>query len=451
MMRSLFDAPSMTVGELCRIIRSALRTRFPARVRVLGEISRATLNAGNLYFTLKDREGLIQCYCPRDVVDQLRLGMPPGDGLAVEVAGFVDTYPWRSTYQLRVSDIVPVGPGALHQAFERLKAQLQREGLFEAARKRPVPRFIRDVAIVTSRSGAAFQDFKTTARRRGAHVRIWLVHAPVSGAVAAPELARAIVAAGKLPVDVVVVARGGGSLEDLWAFNTEQVARAIAACRRPVISAVGHETDITIADFVADLRVATPTAAAEYVAQERAALLQRIAAARARLRRALVRRSQAALPAFNRMLRALERMGSDLIDARIQRYDDLALQLRRADPRRRIRVSRERARKTGLRLQTIGPRMLESRWELVDVLGRQLGVSFGALRSRRSRSLDVAVAQLEALAPRRTLERGYAIVYGETGEIVTESSAVGLGEKIAVELKSGSLGAKVVEKKDAHG
>ena len=218
-----------------------------------------------MYFSLKDREGLIDCICFESTASQLQTAFPLEEGLAVEVSGFLDIYPPKSAYQLRVTDIMPVGKGALHVAFERLKARLAEQGLFAQERKRPIPSFISAVAIVTSRDAAVLHDFVTTCRRRGAHVKIKLVPAPVQGAAAAPALARAIRAAGRLPVDVIVVARGGGSIEDLWAFNTEEVALAIAESPLPVISAVGHETDQTIADFVADLRAPTATAAAEFV------------------------------------------------------------------------------------------------------------------------------------------------------------------------------------------
>ncbi len=451
MMRSLFEAPAISVGELCRAIRSALRTQFPTRVRVFGEVSKARTIEGNTYFTLKDREGLIECYCYRDTAARLGVRLPLEDGTAVEVAGFLDIYERRSVYQLRVVDIVPVGKGALHLAFERLKVKLEAEGLFDEARKRAIPRFIRNVAIVTSRNSAVLHDFITTCRRRGAHIHIWLVHAPVSGASAAPDLARAIGAAGRLLVDVVVVARGGGSLEDLFAFNTEQVARAIAACAKPVIAAIGHETDFTIADFVADKRVATPTAAAEFVAQERDTLLARIRGADFRLRRALVRNMQTPRSSFNRVLRDLSRAGTDMLALRAQRYGEHVLHLQRGDPRRRLGAWLDRTRNAVGRMRALGPRTLAYRAETIGRLQRDLGRFFVAARALRSREFDIAAARLQAIDPRRTLGRGYAIVYDHSGRVLVDSTQVRIGEKIAVELKTGSLGALVSEKKEAHG
>lgn len=450
-MRSLFEAQAISVGELCRRIRRALRGQFTGPVRVLGEISKCKKVAGNLYFSLKDREGFIDCVCFDSTVRQLNVELPLADGVAVEVLGFVDIWEPKSSYQLRVTDITPVGKGALHLAFERLKAALDAEGLFAASRKRPIPAFIRDVAIVTSKNAAALADFVTTCRRRGAHVTIWVVPAPVQGAAAAPALARAIASAGRLPVDVVVVARGGGSIEDLWAFNTEAVARAIAASPKPVISAVGHETDVTIADFVADLRAATPTAAAEFVAREREALLARIAAAEMRLRRALDRSAKAPGLVLHRALLGLERAAVGMIAGRGQTLDRLALGLGRRDPRVQIRGWRDRVAEAGARLPVLGLRTIEAKRASQLQTGRDLTIAWRHFAKQRASQLNVAFAKLSALGPRQTLERGYAIVYGSSGAVLTSAAAARLGENIDVELKSGRLGAVVKSRKDDHG
>lgn len=451
MMRSLFEAQAISVGELCRRIRRTLRGQFPAPVRVLGEISRCKQVAGHVYFSLKDREGFIDCICFESTARQLRVQLPLDDGLAVEVDGFVDIWEPKSTYQLRVTDIMPVGQGALHVAFERLKATLDAEGLFAQARKRAIPAFIRDVAIVTSKDAAVLADFVSTCKRRGAHVRISVVHAPVQGAAAAPALARAIAAAGRLPVDVVVVARGGGSMEDLWAFNTELVARAIADSPKPVISAVGHEIDWTIADFVADKRAATATAAAEFVAQEREALLARVAAAEIRLRRLLDRAAKAPGPVVLRALVGLRRAAIGLLAAREQKLEDLATALSRSDPRRQIRLWRERAAAAALRLPILGVRALQAK--RARAAAAELNLSTGLTNVVKSRAgqLRLAAAQLGALGPRQTLQRGYAIVYDAKGAVLTSSAKVGIGENIGVELKLGWLDATVKSKKDDHG
>lgn len=451
MMRSLFDAPAISVGELCRLIRRALRGQFPAPVRVHGEISKCRVIDGNVYFSLKDGEGYIDCVCFRDTAASLALRFPLDDGVAVETAGHVDIYEKKSAYQLRVTDVMLVGRGALYAAYEQLKEKLRREGLFDAARKRPIPRFIRAVAIVTSRNAAALEDFKVTCRRRGAHVRIEIEHAPVQGGQAAPALARAIRAAGRRAVDVVVVARGGGSIEDLWAFNTEAVARAIAECALPVISAIGHETDVTIADFVADKSAATPTAAAEFVAQERDALLERIARSEARLGRALARRVNAPLAVLERAGRDLRRAAGAVMSAKAQRLDDVQAHLRRSDPRRRVAIWRERSRDAQARLRMLGLRISTAGSMHLAHAGALLGAGFERSLRARETTFGVAEARLRALGPHQTLQRGYAIVYDERGGVLTESAAARIGEKIGVELKAGWLGARVEEKKDEHG
>ena len=281
------------------------------------------------------------------------------------------------------------------------------EGLFDEARKRPIPAFIREIAIVTSRDGMALRDFVTTARSRGAHVSVTLVHAPVQGEAAAPALAAAIRRAGRLNVDAVVVTRGGGSLEDLWAFNTELVARAIVACARPVISAVGHEADVTIADFVADRRVATPTAAAVLVAGERVKMLERL----------------------NDLAQRLARSTRLALMSASQRVDELSSGLRRNDPRRRLADLRVRTREAQTRLRQTFVRSQEE---------------------RRGR-LSAATAGLRALGPYQTLARGYAIVFDEAGRVVTSARQTALGEPLDILLKAGKLAAEVTGKEERDG
>lgn len=304
---------------------------------MVGELARCHVApSGHVYFDLKDREGLIACVCFKSTADRLDARMPLPDGTAVEVVGQLTAYKEKSQYQLIVRDLMPTGRGELYRRFELLKEALRREGLFDDARKRPIPSFIRDVAVVTSKGAAAFADFVTTCRRRGAHVRITLVHAPVQGDAAPRQLARAIRHAGRLAVDVVVVARGGGSIEDLWAFNTEIVARAIAACAKPVISAVGHETDFTIADFVCDLRAATPTAAAELVARERAGLLSRIESSERRLGRALARTAQALRALIERLSDNVQATSDAIVAELAQRLDSLMARLAALGPQQTL-------------------------------------------------------------------------------------------------------------------
>lgn len=450
MMRSLFEDQAISVGELCRRIRQALYQRFPSPVRVLGEVSKCRMSDGHAYFSLKDNQGLVDCVCFRSTAERLRVRWPLTDGVAVEVTGRVDIYERTSRYQLVVDDVMPVGQGALHLEFEALKERLRREGLFEQSRKRPIPAFIRDVAIVTSERGAALQDFLTTCRRRGAHVRVTLVHAPVQGGAAAPALARAIRTAGLAKVDVVVVARGGGSLEDLWAFNTEIVARAIVACGRPVISAIGHETDFTIADFVADRRAATPTAAAEFVAREREALLERIAQSEGRLQRALVRVVRSNHAAWSGAQRRLARGAVRAVAERVQRLDDLRTRLAGRDPRRRARSWRQRIEAAAARLGPAQRRSAGTQRHVLDSARAELRIRMLAAVRDRGATLGVLAARLAALGPRQTLERGYAIVYDSSGSVLSDARRADAGERIEVELHAGWLGAIIEAKRERN-
>lgn len=400
------SAGALTVTQFTRAVESVLRDGFPFPVRVTGEVSnvRFVAASGHTYFDLKDQFSVVRCVCWSTSEATAYVGDVCVDGAAVEVLADVRTYGKRSEFQLSVLEAVPVGRGRLFRLFEQLKAKLAAEGLFDEARKRPIPSFLRAVAIVTSRDGMALQDFVRTSRARGTHVRIVLVHAPVQGEIAAPALAQAIRRAGSLDVEAVVVARGGGSIEDLWAFNTEVVARAIVACPKPVISAVGHEADVTIADFVADRRVATPTAAAVLVAGERAKLLERLDDLAVRLLRCV---------------RA--NLGSAA-----QRLDDLSSALRRTDPRRRLVDLRRRVRdlRTGLRQ------------------------SFQRSHELRRGRFASASAALRALGPEQTLARGYAIVFDDRERVVTEARRTRIGQGLDIVLKAGRLAARVTGKEE---
>jgi exodeoxyribonuclease VII large subunit len=450
--RTLFDAPAISVGELCRRIKGALEASFPEQLRVAGEVSKCTVSSlGHAYFALKDRDGLIACVCFRSTAAALSLQWPLPDGMAVEVLGRVTAYRERSQYQILVDDIVPVGRGELYRRFELLKEKLRREGLFDESRKRPLPSFIREVAIVTSRGAAALQDFLTTCRRRGAHVAVTLVHAPVQGGSAALRLTRAIRVAGRLPVEAVVVARGGGSIEDLWAFNTEAVARAIAVCRKPVITAIGHETDVTIADFVADRRAATPTAAAEMVAPDRRKLLAVVRDHMRRITRSLARVVGEAHRSHVRAIRALRLASDALIYEPSQRLDDLQLSLRSADPRRRAADFKRRIAGCSQRLRALAARaFLEALASTRDAEERQR-LAFAKMMVGRRNTFDVAVARLAALGPANTLRRGYAIVFDERGSILTDSAQTAKGEHLDISLRRGRVYANVTGTEEHNG
>ncbi|MGA2433839.1 MAG: exodeoxyribonuclease VII large subunit, partial [Bryobacteraceae bacterium] len=275
-----------SVSELNAAVRGVIEGAFQD-VFVIGEISGVRLAAsGHYYFTLKERDAQLRCVCFRQTARYLKF--KPQDGIAVTARGRIDVYEVRGEYQLLVEHLEPQGHGALQLAFEQLKKKLAAEGLFDPARKRPIPRFPRRIGIVTSPTGAAIRDLLQILERRFSGLHIRLFPAQVQGEGSIEEVTRGIEYFSQSGwADVVIVGRGGGSLEDLWTFNEEAVARAIAACTVPVISAVGHETDFTIADFTADLRAPTPSAAAELAVCTREQVLEQIGVAESKLRQAM--------------------------------------------------------------------------------------------------------------------------------------------------------------------
>ena len=432
-----------TVSELTLAIRSLLEGSF-SDIWVAGEISGTKLAAsGHYYFTLKDEESQLQCACFRQAARLLKV--KPRDGLAVLARGRLDVYPPRGSYQLLVEAIEPQGYGALQLAFEQLKQKLAAEGLFDPRRKRPLPPFPKRIGIVTSPSGAAIRDLVHVLTRRfpGVHVRLY--PARVQGEGSADEVVAGIdYLGGSGWPDVLIVGRGGGSLEDLWTFNEEAVARAIAACPVPVISAVGHETDFTIADFVADLRAPTPSAAAELAVPERGALLDRIEAAAGSLARNIRYRLAQARATLHE--RGIERPGAVVrrqIGRAFQRLDEADYRLREniravvAGRAVRLRELSERLRRRDLRVQLGG---LRGRLDKAETaLAHHLR---WRLAGRRS-ALEALAAQLRQLSPLRVLERGYAIVQDEGGRLITSAAQAPVGTRIGIRLSEGRLAAEV--------
>src|ERR1039457_1776381 len=398
-----------SVSELNGAIREILEGEF-ADISVTGEISGLKLAAsGHYYFTLKDRDSQVKAVAFRSAHRFWKF--KPRDGLAVLARGRIDVYEARGEYQLLVELLEPPGLGALQLAFEQLKKKLAAEGLFAAERKRALPRFPRRIGIVTSPRGAAIADMLKilSGRFPGLHIRVF--PAQVQGEGSVEEVCRGIeyFSASRWP-DVVIVGRGGGSLEDLWTFNEEAVARSIAACAVPVVSAVGHETDVTIADFVADLRAPTPSAAAEMVVPSRGELLERIASSRST--GALAIRYRLAM--FEKRLRqqGVERALSALhrrVGRGLQRIDEQEYRLRewtRAALDRRER--RHRKLEVRLRRFDAPPRLAASRRRMEAAETAAAQTMRLALARRRS-ALDQCTAKLSQLSPLRILERGYAI------------------------------------------
>jgi exodeoxyribonuclease VII large subunit len=433
------------VAELTAAIGEVLGREFPD-LWVAGEISGVRLaNSGHYYFTLKDGEAQIRCVCYRLAARYLRF--KPQDGVAVLARGRIDVYAPRGEYQLIVETLEPQGLGALQLAFEQLKKKLAGEGLFDAARKRPLPKYPGRIGIVTSLDGAVIRDILQVLGRRfpGLHVRIF--PAQVQGPGSAEEVIRALdwFSASAWP-DVVIVARGGGSLEDLWTFNEEAVARAIARSSVPVISAIGHETDYTIADFVADVRAPTPSAAAEIVAPLRQQLLEQIATARERLEQAIRYR-------LAQCGRRLHELGIDrpahmlhrLMGRRQQRLDELESRLReRWRERLAARRSRWQELEGRLRRQDLRLRLAEARRRLEALTRRaeqSMQLRLAGVRTR----LQALRAELSHLSPLAVLERGYAIVRDAGGRIVTDATAAPPGALLEILLARGRLQARVTE------
>jgi exodeoxyribonuclease VII large subunit len=428
-----------SVSELTHAIRNLLEDEF-WDIWVAGEISGTKCAAsGHYYFTLKDEEAVLACVCYRSAARLLRF--KPQDGIAVLARGRLDVYPPRGAYQLQVEALEPLGYGALQLAFEQLKKRLAAEGLFDPARKRPLPLFPRRIGLVTSPDGAAIRDLVSILCRRlpGIHLRLYPV--PVQGEGAASAIAEAIDYFGRSGwPDVLIVGRGGGSLEDLWAFNEELVARAIAACPVPVISAVGHESDFTIADFVADLRAPTPSAAAELVAPERRQLAARVEEARRKLEQALRYRLVRARNEWHR--RGIERPAALLrraIGRHFERLDELDERLRQAWRRQLEQCRRNHdALEARLRRQDLRLRLGEVRRRLEALRAAMAERARLRLATSRGR-LERLAAMLEQLSPLRILERGYAIVHDSAGRIVRNAATVSAGDLLAVRLHRGRL------------
>ncbi|MFC2015800.1 exodeoxyribonuclease VII large subunit [Chloroflexota bacterium] len=390
-----------TVSELTLHIKDLLESAPELQsVWVSGELSNVTRSAaGHLYFTMKDSGAALGCVMWRSSAEGLT--WEPEHGAAVQAHGRVSVYPVRGSYQFYVDELRPAGVGDLHAQFERLRDELKAEGLFDAQWKQALPPFPRTIGIVTSPQAAALRDVLNVLRRRYPLVRVLLAPTMVQGDQAPPQIVHALqVLDAHDDLDLILLVRGGGSLEELWAFNDQQVARAIFACQHPVVSGVGHETDFTIADFVADLRAPTPSAAAELAVPDRDDLRQRIWE-------------------WERQLT----QSTDQRLARIRHDLDLRLTLlERLSPQTQVDVQRQR----------------------VDDLLRQAGRSVGQVLGLHRASLEKVQARLEALSPLSTLDRGYAVVWREdTGKVVKSVSEVEGGDPVKVRVRDGDFSAKV--------
>ncbi len=459
------SVPTLSVGELTGLIKKSLESGF-GRVCVRGEISNFVAHSsGHYYFTLKDSRSQIKAACFKG--SQRGLQCAPRNGMEVLATGRLSVYEPRGEYQLIVDGLEESGLGRLMAAFERLKEKLKQEGLFDEARKRPLPLLPARVGVVTSPTGAAVRDILQVLARRNSAVRVQLWPARVQGEGAAAAVAEGVEwfnRAGN--VDVLIVGRGGGSLEDLWAFNDEALARAVAASRIPVISAVGHEIDFTICDFVADLRAPTPSAAAEIVARAASELSEKVSACAHRLQSS-VRRALSdarhrvemlggapALVNFPYRLQSLHQRVDDLesrlpmlqrrrLEQLAGRLQKLALGLSAASPTRRLDRVSAALDALAARLANAVRRSAERRGE---ALGRWEGRLEPAVRlalERKRRELGLAESRQANLDPRAVLRRGYAICLDGAGRSVRSYRQAAPGDPVQVLLAEGDLGCRV--------
>jgi len=429
----------LSVSALARSVRDLLEHRYPL-LWVAGEISNCVrAKSGHLYFSLKDESAQVRCVMFRNRGQYL--DWEPREGLRVEVRALVTLYEARGDFQLNVEAMRRAGQGALFEAFVKLRDKLDKEGLFDAAHKTPLPRYPRRIGVVTSPQAAALRDVLTTLARRNPSVPVIVYPAQVQGEAAAQQLTAAITAAAKRnECDVLILCRGGGSIEDLWAFNDEGLARAIHACPIPVVTGIGHETDFTIAEFVADRRAATPTAAAELAAPARADLLAELR----RLRQSLQRQMQFAL------------------DTRAQRVDTLAGRLQ--SPADRLAASAARLDAACVRLSAaLALCTRNAQWRLaqaahrlaaampnLDALRHKIAQLDTALRRAASRRLTARAEEiarlslgLDHLNPAAVLERGYAIARKPDGSVVRTSAGLRPGDPLELTFARGATTVRV--------
>jgi exodeoxyribonuclease VII large subunit len=435
-----------TVSELTAKIRDLLAKNF-TDITVQGEISNCReAQSGHIYFTLKDDRAQVRCVFFKQ--QQRGIKFRPEDGLQMTVRGSLSVYETRGEYQIYVESLEPIGLGALQLAFEQLKKRLEAEGLFDPARKKPLPLLPSRIGIVTSPRGAAVRDVVRILTRRFPNVHLTVYPVRVQGEGSAGEIVKALkFFNAKKMVDVLILARGGGSLEDLWAFNEEIVARAIFDSEIPVISGIGHETDFTIADFVADLRASTPSAAAELVVQTRAQFDKHIV----ELRETLAGLVRYRLLELSRRVHELSarrgfRRPLDLLRQQRQRADEMTSRLA-LGLRARLAQSRKRFTAAHLRIAYFDFRVKISAFRLrLEKRSADLGIrAERLLRNKRDR-LEKLTLQLQERSPLRVLERGYAIATDAAGNLLRDAAQVALGDTVAIQLHRGKLSTEVKRK-----
>ncbi len=436
----------LTVSQLNRLARQLLEDCFPSSW-VEGEISNLSKpSSGHWYFTLKDSTAQIRCAMFRN--RNFRLRFQPVDGAKVLVKGAISLYEARGEYQLIAEDMLPAGEGLLAAQFELLKQKLQAEGLFDPAHKKKLPEHIAHIAVITSPTGAAIRDILTVLKRRSPQTRVTVIPVPVQGDQAPAAVAQALITADRLKADgkhlfdVILLGRGGGSLEDLWAFNDEKVARAIYASELPVVSAVGHEVDFTIADFVADLRAPTPSAAAELLSRDHRQQSQQLQGWRQRLitawQRTLAQKRQQLEWQRRRIQHPSQRLRQWSL-----RLDELEMRFLNSQ-RRYQREKAQRLQLLRTRLQAVHPRRhLTTANTQLNFLQKHLLANIQRCTQHSAQRLATFAQLLNTVSPLNTLQRGYALVSDSDNHVLRDANETSVGAKVHVRLTRGELLCKV--------
>ncbi|MCE5325140.1 MAG: exodeoxyribonuclease VII large subunit [Planctomycetaceae bacterium] len=463
--------PPWPVSLLVRHIKESLSECFPAAISVVGEISNFKRHSsGHLYFRLKDANAAIDAVMFRTAA--ARLKFEPADGLEVVAQGRIDVYDQRGQLQICIDRLSPKGAGELELAFQQLRAKLQAEGLFDAAAKKPLPMYPRAIGLITSPTGAAVRDIARTLARRWPAADVYLLPVMVQGAEAAGQVAAAVAlldaGAGRLNIDTLIVARGGGSLEDLWAFNEEIVARAIFAARTPIVCGVGHEVDVTIADLVADVRAATPTAAAELAVPDADAVRRGVATLAGRMTRRVGETVRSARAELTGLLRSsVFRDPGAAVRTHTRRVDELSHCLA-SGLAAQVAQARRAMEAPAAALAGLHPvRLVDRARAAVDALQASLRWNLGARAKRGGESLlrlegrltaalprhrlalarqrvEAAARQLEAMSYRSVLARGFSVTRDSRGQIVRSAAAVAAGEILSTQVSDGAIASRVM-------
>ena len=440
-MSELFAPSSISVSELNALAKALLEDHL-AGLWIAGEVSNLTRAAsGHYYFSLKDSRAQVRCAMFKGAA--MRLAKPLKEGDHIEVAGKISIYEARGEFQITVNEVRLKGLGQLYEAYERLKAQLQAEGAFAAERKKPLPARAQCIGIVTSLAAAALRDVVTTLKRRAPEIPVIVYPTAVQGAGSEFQIAQAIkTASQRAECDVLIVCRGGGSIEDLWAFNEEPVVRAIEACAIPVVSGVGHETDFTLADFVADVRAPTPTGAAELVSPNRQESLHRLAQAQGRLKTVLEQRYFDASQKLDWLARQIRHPRQKLDEQRT--YIHKLAQTLSYSMTQNVRAHTARFERQTQALKHCRPDISVYRQD-IDRFQTTLSHAFRQLLAHRRQSLNAQTALLEAVSPQQILERGFSVVKNTRGQVIRNADVLKQGQKLHITFADGETDVRVTK------